>query len=152
MAGHIFNLLHAGLFLSSADFFSKLTFSKNSFRSTIKVSNILGPDQDVLSVLIRVQTVWKGYQQMTKVAASKAAVVSDPLALILSMYRGFNMSDHVLLNLLNEFGKRDKMQGLPSILLLFHSKLNKFNNTGARMLDFIYHMTLKLLLNLIFFA
>ena len=36
------------------------------------------------------------------------------------------------------------MQGLPSILLLFH-KLNKFNNTGARMLDSIYHMRLKLL-------
>ena len=29
------------------------------------------------------------------------------------------MSAHVLLNLLNEMGKRDKMQGLPSILSLF---------------------------------
>ena len=38
------------------------------------------------------------------------------------------MSVHVLLNLLNEFGKRDKMRGLPSILLLFHNKLNKFKN------------------------
>ena len=28
------------------------------------------------------------------------------------------MSAHVLLNLLNELGKRDKMQGLPSILSL----------------------------------
>ena len=28
-------------------------------------------------------------------------------------------------------------------------ELNKFNNTGARMLDFIYYMTLRLLLNLI---
>ena len=37
------------------------------------------------------------------------------------------MSAHVLLNLLNELGKSDKMQGMPSILLLF----NKFNNTGA---------------------
>ena len=27
-------------------FFSKLTFSKNSFRNTIKVSNALDPDQD----------------------------------------------------------------------------------------------------------
>ena len=32
--------------LSSADFFSKLNFSKNSFRNTIKVSNSLDPDQD----------------------------------------------------------------------------------------------------------
>ena len=35
------------------------------------------------------------------------------------------MSAHVLLNLLNELGKNDKMRGLPR----------------ARMLDSIYHMT-----------
>ena len=29
------------------------------------------------------------------------------------------MSDHVLLNLLNELGKRDKMRGLQCILSLF---------------------------------
>ena len=34
--------------------------------------------------------------------------------------RGSYMSAHVLLNLLNELGKRDKMQGLPGILSLFH--------------------------------
>ena len=51
------------------------------------------------------------------------------------------MSAHVLLNLLNELGKSDKMRGLPSILLLFLKEFNKFNNTGARMLDSIYHMT-----------
>ena len=50
------------------------------------------------------------------------------------------MSAHVLLNLLNELGKRDKMRGLPSILSLFRNEFNKFNNTGARMLDSIYHM------------
>ena len=59
------------------------------------------------------------------------------------------MSAHVLLNLLNELGKRDKMRGLQSILSLFHNDFNKFNNTGAQMLDSIYHMTLKLLWNLI---
>ena len=36
------------------------------------------------------------------------------------------MSAHVLLNLLNELGKRDKMRGLPSILSLFR---NEFNNS-----------------------
>ena len=41
------------------------------------------------------------------------------------------MHAHVLLNLLNELWKRDKMQGLPSILSLFSNKLNKFDNTGA---------------------
>ena len=37
------------------------------------------------------------------------------------------MSAHVLLNVLNELGKRDKMRG--------------FYNTIERMLDSIYHMT-----------
>ena len=55
------------------------------------------------------------------------------------------MSGHVLLNLLNKFRRRDKIRGLPSILSLFRNEFNKFNNTGARMLDSIYHMTLKLL-------
>ena len=41
------------------------------------------------------------------------------------------MSAHVLLNLLNELGKREKMLGLQSILSLFRNKFNKFNNTGA---------------------
>ena len=51
------------------------------------------------------------------------------------------MSAHVLLNLLNKLGKRDKLRGLPSILSLFRNEFNKFNNTRARMLDSIYHMT-----------
>ena len=51
------------------------------------------------------------------------------------------MSAHVLLNLLNGLGKGDKMRGLPSILCLFRNEFNKFNNTRARMLDSIYHMT-----------
>ena len=51
------------------------------------------------------------------------------------------MSAHVLLNLLNDFGKRDKMRGLPGILSLFPKEFNKFNNTRVQMLDSIYHMT-----------
>ena len=51
------------------------------------------------------------------------------------------MSTHVLLNLLNELGKRDKMRGLLIILSLFRNEFVKFNNTRARMLDSIYHMT-----------
>ena len=47
------------------------------------------------------------------------------------------MSVHVLLILLNEFGKGDKKRGLPSILSLFRSEFNQFNNTGARILDSI---------------
>ena len=56
------------------------------------------------------------------------------------------MSAHVLLNLLNELGKRDKMRG---ILSLFRNEFNKLNKTRARMLDSIYHMALRLLWNLI---
>ena len=60
------------------------------------------------------------------------------------------MSAHVLLNLLNELGKRNKMRALSSILSLFRNEFNKFNNTRARMLDSIYHnydimITLKLI-------
>ena len=62
-------------------------------------------------------------------------------SLALELYRGSYMSAHDLLNLLNELGKRDKMRGLPSILSLFRNEFNKFNNTRARVLDSIYHMT-----------
>ena len=47
------------------------------------------------------------------------------------------MSAHVLLNLLNDLGKRDRRRGLPSILSLFRNEFNKINNTRARMSDFI---------------
>ena len=40
------------------------------------------------------------------------------------LHRGSYMSAHVLLNLLNELGKRDKMRGLPSILSLFCNEFN----------------------------
>ena len=41
------------------------------------------------------------------------------------------MSAHVLLNLLKELRKSDKIRGLSSILLLFCNKFNKFNNAGV---------------------
>ena len=59
------------------------------------------------------------------------------------------MSAHVLLNLLNELGKGDKMLGLLSILSLYRNDFNKFNNAGAQMLDSINHMTLRLFWSLI---
>ena len=37
------------------------------------------------------------------------------------------MSAHVLLNLLNELGKRDKMRGLPSILSLFRNEFKIYS-------------------------
>ena len=53
------------------------------------------------------------------------------------------MSAHVLLNLLNKLGKRDKMRGLQSILSLFPNLFDKFTNTRAQMLDYIYHKDIK---------
>ena len=47
------------------------------------------------------------------------------------------MSAYVLLNLLNELRKRDRVRGLSSILSLFRNELNKFNNTRAFMLDYV---------------
>ena len=41
------------------------------------------------------------------------------------------MSAHVLLNLLNQLGKRDTMRGLLSILSLFCNEFDKFNNKRA---------------------
>ena len=55
------------------------------------------------------------------------------------------MSAHVLLNLLNGLGKRDKLRGMPSILSLVHNEFNKFYTTRARTLDSIYHMKLRFL-------
>ena len=59
------------------------------------------------------------------------------------------MSAHVLFNLFNKLGKRDKMRDLPSILSLFRNSFNKFNNARAQMSDSIYHMTFRILSNLI---
>ena len=72
-----------------------------------------------------------------------SSLLTDVISIEISctgLNRGSYMSAHVLLNLLNELGKRDKMRGLPSILSLFRNEFNKFNNTRVRMLDSIYHM------------
>ena len=59
------------------------------------------------------------------------------------------MIGHVLLNLLNSLRKSDKC--LASLAFYhFRNEFNKFNNKGAQMLDSIYHMTLKPLLNHVF--
>ena len=52
------------------------------------------------------------------------------------------MNAHVLLNL-SKCVRSHKIRGLPSILSLFHNEFDQFNNTGARRLYSIYHMTLK---------
>ena len=55
-------------FLSSANSFSKLTFSKSSFRNTIRVSNSFVQDQDWHDVGPDLGPNWlQGYQQLMKV-------------------------------------------------------------------------------------
>ena len=44
----------------------------------------------------------------------------------MNIHRGSYMSAYVLLNLLNELGKRAKTRGLLSILSLFCNEFNKF--------------------------
>ena len=51
------------------------------------------------------------------------------------------MRVHVLLKLLKELEKSDKMRGLPSIFSLCRNEFDKSNNTNARMLDYFYHIT-----------
>ena len=41
------------------------------------------------------------------------------------IHKGSYMSAHVLLNLLNKLGKRDKMRGLSSILSLFRNEFKQ---------------------------
>ena len=58
------------------------------------------------------------------------------------------MSAHVLFNLLNKLREKwSKARLDENFNRFFPNEFNKFNNTGARMLDSIYHMTLKLLKN-----
>ena len=53
------------------------------------------------------------------------------------------MSAHVLLNLISEVGKKIKCKACRAFYRFFRNEFNKFNNTGARELDSINHMTLK---------
>ena len=56
------------------------------------------------------------------------------------------MSAHILLNLLNELGKRDKMRGLPSILSLFRNEFNKFNKKKSTNVRFYLSYGIKITL------
>ena len=49
------------------------------------------------------------------------------------------MSAHVLLNLSKELEKAIKCEAC-RVFSLFRNKFDKFNNTGAQMLDSIYHI------------
>ena len=58
------------------------------------------------------------------------------------------MRTHVLLNLLNDVRKRYICEAciLSRILSLYSNEFHNFNNTSARMLDYIYHIKSSILL------
>ena len=87
-----------------------------------------------------------GQKLISKVLAirQKNEIEKWPLITSFQCIEDLTFSAHVLLNLLNELVNRDKMRGLPSILSFFRNEFNKFNDTGARMLDPIYQITIKL--------
>ena len=65
----------------------------------------------------------------------------------IKLYRG-SLSIHVcscFIEFIKRVGESDKMRCLPSILSLLRDEFNKLNSTGARMIDSIYQMHLKLL-------
>ena len=55
------------------------------------------------------------------------------------------MIAHGLMNLLTCWGREMKCEACLAFYHFFATSFNKFNNTGARMLDSIYHMTLYIL-------
>ena len=52
-----------------------------------------------------------------------------------TIHRGSYMSARVFTELPNELGKRDRIRGMPRMISLFRNAFNRFENTGARMLD-----------------
>ena len=71
----------------------------------------------------------------SKVTDYAALTTAASRLMVSHVNRGSNLGDHVLLNLLNELGKNDKMRGLSSILSFLCNKFIKFNDTGARILN-----------------
>ena len=86
------------MLLSSADFFSKSTFSKISFTNTIRDSECqtvwIQIRTNIMLVLIWVQTVCKVYQQTTKVASRKGK--SNPYVIILIIIPGHRLAECVV--------------------------------------------------------
>ena len=53
------------------------------------------------------------------------------------------MNALALLISLNDLGRIDKSKACQAFYHIFCNMFNKFNNAGALMLDYIYHITLK---------
>ena len=81
-------------------FFLSANFFKITFQKTIRVSNGSDPDQGtyVLCVLIWFQSVCKGYQQTSKVAASKEQVKLPTVTLVKNSTAIFDLPLHIVLS------------------------------------------------------
>ena len=66
---------------------------------------------------------------ISSIVSSVVGITVGPSNTASTLNKRSYMSAHVLMNVLNELRKSDKMQGLSSILLLFRNEFNKFNNT-----------------------
>ena len=69
----------------------------------------------VLSLFLNSINKFKAYQQILNILTLHISVYMQIISIKYCLNRGSYMSAHVVLNLLNELGKRDKMRGLPSI-------------------------------------
>ena len=56
-------------------------------------------------------------------------------SLVYELHRGYNMSGHMLLTLLNELGKEIKCEAMPSILSFFCKKFRRFKNRQNKHLN-----------------
>ena len=93
-----------------------------------------------MSLSLLVGTTVDGIQRVTKLVRFESWT-HRPFSRRGSIYSGSNKSAHIL-NLLNEFGGKEIKCEACRAFYLFHNEFNKFNNTRARMLDSIYHMTI----------
>ena len=92
------------------------------------------------------------FNELSRLCGDIVSLRSSPYKNTKIYRTGTLLSVRVLLNLLNEFGKSDKLRELSCILSLFSNECNKSNNTLLKLLDYIYHMTLKLVFVVQFFG
>ena len=72
------------------------------------------------------------YLVSSKIGVQKCHIIETyaPENRLYIVYRGSYISAHVLLNLLNELGKRDKMRGLPRSIFVFSGRYHIISNAS----------------------
>ena len=114
-----------------------LYFSSNTYRVVVNGHGTHDGDAYRVVQIIKVCNVLPGRKLIQFSQGNRLSLLD----------RGSNMSIHVLLNILNDLRKKIRCEALPSIVSISHNEFNTFSNTGARMKDSIYSMTLQTRLN-----